>query len=106
MMARYLCDLTNAEWASITPRRPCPNRLGRHRHVDLRDVWDAIGYMAAAGCTQSPIPKDFPPVSTVCYYFYRWRESGLLAEVNRELVLIVCKTAGRKEQPTAPTAKA
>ncbi len=55
--------------------------LGRPRKVLLRRVWDAIQYLAAAGCAWSLLPKDFPPVSTVRYYFYRWSDDGLLAEI-------------------------
>lgn len=69
--------------------------------VDLRDVWDAIGYIAASGCTWSLLPKDFPPVSTVRYYFYRWRDDGLLAEINRELVAMARGSEGRSSQPSA-----
>ena len=70
---RYSSDVTDAEWAVIFPLLPGPNKLGRPREVELREVWDGIGYIAAAGCAWSLLPKDFPPVSTVRYYFYNWR---------------------------------
>jgi len=98
---RYSSDATDEEWAIIAPLLPGPNRLGRPRKVDLRDVWDAIGYVAASGCAWSLLPKDFPPVSTVRYYFYRWRNEGLLAEINRELVAMARIVEGRLSQPTA-----
>ena len=44
---RYSSDTTDEEWAVISPLLPGPNRLARPRKVDLRDVWDAIGYVAA-----------------------------------------------------------
>jgi len=53
--------------------------------VKVRRVWNAIQYIAASGCAWSLLPKDFPPVSTVRCYFYRWRDNGLLAEINRAL---------------------
>lgn len=98
---RYSSDTTDEEWAVIAPLLPGPNRLGRPRKVVLRDVWDAIGYIAAAGCAWSLLPQDFPPVSTVRYYFYRWRDDGLLAEINRELVALAREMEGRSSQPTA-----
>ena len=98
--ARYPSDLTSEEWAIVGPLLPGPNRFGRPRTVDLRQVWDAIQYIAAAGCAWSLLPKDFPPVSTVRYYFYRWRDSGLLAEINRVLVAQARQAAGRDAQPT------
>ena len=98
---RYSSDTTDEEWAVIAPLLPGPNRLGRPRKVDLRAVWDAIGYVAASGCAWSLLPKDFPPVSTVRYYFYRWRDEGLLVEINRELVAMARIAEGRLSQPTA-----
>ena len=83
---RYPSDLTAEEWAIVGPLLPGSSRLGRPRTVDLRRVWDAIQFIAAAGCAWSLLPRDFPPVSTVRYYFYRWRDDGLLAEINRALV--------------------
>ena len=83
---RYPSDLTDAEWAIVGPLLPGPNRLGRPRTVDLRRVWDAIQYLAAAGCAWSLLPKDFPPVSTVRYYFHSWRNDGLVTVINRDLV--------------------
>jgi transposase len=99
--ARYPSDLKDEEWAVVCPLLPGPNRLGRPRTVDLRQVWNAIQYIAAAGCAWSLLPRDFPPVSTVRYYFYRWRDDGLLAEINRTLVAQARQAAGREAQPTA-----
>ena len=98
---RYPSDLTDAEWKIVRPLLPGRNRLGRPRKVDLRRVWNAIQYLAAAGCAWSLLPQDFPPVSTVRYYFYRWRDDGLLAEINRHLVAAARVAAGRDVQPTA-----
>mgnify|MGYP001819779449 FL=1 len=67
----YPSDLTDAEWKIVWPFLPGRNRLGRPRKVDLRRIWNAIQYLAAAGCAWSLLPQDFPPVSTVRYYFYR-----------------------------------
>jgi transposase len=69
--------------------------------VKLRRVWNAIPYLAASGCAWSLLPKGFPPVSTVRYYFYRWRDDGLLVEINRSLVAAARFAAGRGVQPTA-----
>jgi transposase len=98
---RYSSDLTDAEWSVVAPLLPGPNRLGRPREVKLRDIWDAIQYIAATGCAWSLLPKDFPPVSTVRYYFYCWRDSGVLHEINRVLVAMARCAQGRNGQPTA-----
>ena len=98
---RYPSDLTDAEWKIVRPFLPGRNRFGRPRKVELRRVWNAIQYLAAAGCAWLLLPKGFPPVSTVRSYFYRWRDDGLLAEINRHLVADARRAAGRDVQPTA-----
>ena len=98
---RYASDLTDAEWAVIVPLLPARKTTGRPRTTCLRDVFDAILYIATTGCQWRMLPNDFPPVSTVRGYFYAWRNDGLLDELNRRLVGIARLAEGRKAQPTA-----
>jgi transposase len=98
---RYASDLTDAEWALIEPLVPRHRRTGRPRTTHLRDVFDAILYVATTGCQWRMLPNDFPPVSTVRGYFYAWRNDGLLDEMNRELVKTARLAEGRHAQPTA-----
>ncbi|MFU8824215.1 IS5 family transposase, partial [Yoonia sp.] len=98
---KYASDMTDAEWSLIAPLMPPPKTTGRPRTTDLRDVFDAILYIATTGCQWRMLPIDFPPVSTVRNYFYTWRDDGLLDEMNRELVEAARLAEGRKAQPTA-----
>ena len=83
---RYASDLTDAEGALINPLVPRLRRTGRPRTTYLRDVFDAILYVATTGFQWRMLPNDFPPVSTVRGSFYAWRNDGLLDEMNRELL--------------------
>jgi transposase len=58
---RYASDTTDAEWSEIEPHLPLPARCGRTRKTKLRDVVDAIFYIAQSGCQWRLLPKDFPP---------------------------------------------
>lgn len=98
---KYASDLTDAEWALIKPLMPPRRTTGRPRTTRLRDVFDAILYIATTGCQWRMLPNDFPPVSTVRSYFYAWRNDGLLDEMNRNLVEAARLADGRKSQPTA-----
>ena len=84
---RYASDASDEEWALITPLLLPRRAVGRPRTTDLRDVIDAILYMAATGCQWRMLPNDFPPVSTVRRYFYDWRKNGLLRKTNHHLVM-------------------
>jgi transposase len=90
--AQYSRDMTDGKWAIIAPLLPDRTRLGRRCNfelgkVEVRDVWDAIQYSVASGCAWSLLPKDFPPVSTMQYYFYRWRDA--LIDIGRRTIRIV-----------------
>ena len=98
---KYASDLTDAEWALIEPLMPPRKTTGRPRTTRLRDVFDAILYVATSGCQWRMLPNDFPPVSTVRGYFYMWRNDGLLDEINRRMVEAARLAEGRKAQPTA-----
>lgn len=99
--ARYASDVTDGEWALVEAFMPPPARVGRPRRTDLREVWNAIQYMAASGCQWSLLPKDFPPFTTVQYYFYQLRDSGALDAINETLAMAARLIAGRDAAPTA-----
>jgi putative transposase len=98
---RYASDLRDAEWKLIEPLMPTPCRRGRPREVTLRVIVNAILYIAGTGCQWRALPKDFPPCSTVRYYFYKWRGSGLWRAINGALVRAMREKQGRKPTPTA-----
>ena len=89
------------KWALIKPLMPPRRTTGRPRTTHLRDVFDAILYIATTGCQWRMLPNDFPPVSTVRSYFYAWRDDGVLDELNGKLVEAARLAEGRKAQPTA-----
>ena len=94
-------DRYDAEWALIAPSMPPPKTTGRPRTTRLRDVVDALLYIATTGYQWRMLPNDFPPVSTVRGYFYAWRDDGLLDEINQKLVEAACLAENRKAQPMA-----
>jgi transposase len=54
---RYASDLTDAEWSLAAAHLPACALLGRPREVELRDVVDAILYIASTGCQWRQLPK-------------------------------------------------
>ncbi len=98
---RYASDLTDREWALIEPFMPPPCRIGRPRKTDLREVLNAVLYMASTGCQWRQLPKDFPPVSTVQRYFYQWRDSRLWQTTRFHLAVQAREREGREASPSA-----
>jgi putative transposase len=98
---RYASDVTDAEWKLIARLLPKPRRVGRPREVDLRVVLNAMLYILATGCQWRALPKEFPPFTTVQYYFYNWRDTQLWRRINRALVERARRAVGRKPSPSA-----
>ena len=98
---RYASDVTDAEWALIQHFMPERAKTGRPRRTCMRSVWNAIQYIAATGCQWSMLPKEFPPFTTVQYYFYQMRDSGVLDILNDALVAAARMLTGREATPTA-----
>ena len=98
---RHASDCTDEEWALIEPFMPAPGRVGRPRKWRMREIWNAIQYIAAAGCQWAMLPKDFPPFTTVQHYFYRLRDNGMFDIINETPVMSARLLAGRAAEPTA-----
>jgi transposase len=98
---RYASDTTDAEWAIIGSLLPPPATRGRTRKTCLREVINAVFYVAQSGCQWRMLPKDFPPFTTVQRYFYAWRDNGLWQTINHVLLMDVREAAGREASPSA-----
>ncbi len=98
---RYPTDLTDAEWALVSPHIRAAKRGGRPRTTDMREVVNAILYLLGTGCQWRALPKDFPPRTTVFDYLDRWERDGTLAGVHHALFVAVREQAGKQASPTA-----
>lgn len=113
---RYPTDLTDEEWAKIEPFLPRPARRGRRRAVDLREVLNAIRYMARSGGGWRMLPKDFPPWPTVYWWFRRFVRLLLFRTIHDIALMTDRERQGREASPSggvldsqtvkAPAAKA
>ena len=98
---RYESDLTDAEWRLIEALLPAASSRGRPRSVDLRAVVDAIMYQLMTSCQWRALPRCFPAVSTVRYYFYGWRNGSVYGAIVEALRGPTRALEGRKEYATA-----
>lgn len=98
---RYPSDLKDREWEIIKPFILPAKHGGRKRKTDMREVMNAILYIASSGCQWRMLPKSFPLVSTVRYYFYQWRNQELWARINFLLVMETRELEGKEASPSA-----
>ena len=54
----YPSDLTDEQWTVLAPLLPDAKSGGRPRSVDLREVMNALLYMARTGCQWRMLPHD------------------------------------------------
>ena len=97
----YPTDLTDEQWATLKPRLPPEQPRGAPRTVDLREILNALLYLAHTGCQWRFLPHDFPPWQTVYDYFQHWRDDGTWERLNRELRIEVRQAAGKDGEPSA-----
>jgi putative transposase len=85
----YPSDISDAQWAILEPLLlNFENRVrpGPQREVNLREVVNTLRYLNRTGCQWGFLPHDLLPKSTAYDYFAKWRDHGLLAEINQVLV--------------------
>ena len=93
---RYPSDLTDEEWALITPIIPPAKRGGGKRTVNIREVVNGLMYVLSSGCQWRALPKDLPPRSTVNGYFTLWDYDGTLDRIHHVLYVKCREQAERK----------
>lgn len=97
---RYPSDTTEEEWTEMAALIPPARRGGRKRTVNIREVLNGLLYVLSTGCQWGAIPKDFPPRSTIFYYFGRWEADGTLRRIHHALYVRCREQAERSPEPT------
>ena len=98
---RYPTDLTDAEWEQIRPLLPKPAKRGRKPKVDLREVLNAIRYMARSGGGWRMLPIHFEPWETVYWWFRRLVRRLLFRTIHDVMLMLDREQAGREASPSA-----
>ncbi|MBW4541580.1 MAG: IS5 family transposase [Myxacorys chilensis ATA2-1-KO14] len=76
-------------------------KAGRPRSVNLMLVVQAILYVLVSGGAWRLLPHEYPPYSTVYYYFRQWRTDGSWKRIHDQLVQWVRVGEDRLPSPSA-----
>jgi putative transposase len=98
---RYPTDLTDEEWAIVQPFLPPPPKRGRRPTTDLREVLNALRYLARSGGGWRMLPKDFPPWQTVYWWFRRFVRRLLFRTLHDVTLMLDREREGREQSPSA-----
>ena len=96
----YPSDLTRTQWKRLKRLLPKAKPGGRPRSVDIREVLNALFYVLWTGCQWKALPKEFPPKSTVHWYFMLWDWDGTQERLHQRLYVAVREQEGREASPT------
>ena len=97
----YPTDLTDEQWELIQDFVERRDPLGRPTELELREIVNALRYMARTGCQWRMLPHDLPNWASVRYYFDKWAADGTWQEINERLNVRVRVAAWRAPEPTA-----
>lgn len=98
----YPSDVTEEQWKAIEAAMPArQSKAGRPRKYPLREIWNAIFYVARTGCAWRYLPHDFPPYADVFDHYARWQHNGTLERVHEVLRTDLRVQEGHDPTPSA-----
>ena len=98
----YAGDVSDEEWSFVAPYlvlgagEPAPQR-----HHPLREVFNAVRWVARAGAPWRLLPNDLPPWQTVYQQTQRWLAAGCFETLVQDLRALLRTLAGRTPDPSA-----
>jgi len=101
MTLAYVSELTLEQYELFAFLLKPEPKTGRPRTVDLMQVLQAIVYVLVTGCAWRLLPHEYPPSSTVYYYFRKWRDDGSWKRMHDHLVQWVRVSADHEATPSA-----
>jgi transposase len=97
----YPSDVSDEEWAFVAPYLALCREDAAQRDYLLRDVFNALRYIAKTGSQRRFLPNDLPPWSAVYQQMRRWIDARCFEIMVEDLRILLREFAGRKGQPTA-----
>jgi len=99
---KYSTDLTAKQWEIIAPLLiTTSSKAGRPRKYDLREILNAIFYLVHTGCQWRELPHDFPPWSSVYYYFRKYKKNKMWYLAHMSIHSDLREQSGRAPEPSA-----
>jgi len=97
----YPTDVTDEEWAFVTPYLTLLDPDAPQRRHDLREVLNALLWIVRAGSAWRMLPTNFPPWAAVHQQTQRWIAAGCFEDMVHDLRALLRTAQGREPDPTA-----
>jgi transposase len=97
----YPSDVSDEEWTFVAPYLTLVREDAPQRRHDLREVLNALRWLARTGAEWRLLPHDFPRWEAVYQQTRRWLAAGVFEAMVHDLRLLLRLAAGRSGQPRA-----
>jgi transposase len=97
----YPSDVSDEEWAFVAPYLTLCREDAPQRDYLLRDVFNAVRYIAKTGSQWRFLPNDLPPWEAVYQQMRRWIDARCFEIMVEDLRILLREFAERNGQPTA-----
>jgi transposase len=97
----YPSEVTDEEWAFVTPYLAVCKEDAQQRDHGLRAVLNGLRYIVRTGGQWRYMPNDLPPWPVVYQQTQRWIRARCFETMVEDLRMLLREFAGRKAQPTA-----
>src|SRR5437764_14552422 len=97
----YPTDVSDDEWAFVVPYLTLMTPDARQREHDLREVFNAVRWLARAGAGWRLMPTNFPPWAAVYQHWRRWQKAGVGEVMVHDLRGLLRQAEGRGPDPGA-----
>lgn len=97
----YPSDVSDEEWAFVAPYLTLMTPDAAQRHHDLREVFNALRWLARSGAPWRYIPGDLPPWEAVYQQYRRWVEADVFATMVHDVRELLRWSEGRDPDPSA-----
>jgi transposase len=97
----YPSDVSDEEWALVSPYLTLMTEDAPQRDYPLREVFNGLRWIVRTGAQWRWMPHDLPPWHVVYQQSQRWIKAGVFESLVHDLRAVLRIAEGRKESPTA-----
>ncbi|MGF7136058.1 transposase [Paraburkholderia sp. EB58] len=97
----YPTDVSDEEWSFAAPYLTLMTEDAPQRRYELREMFNALRWMARAGAAWRMLPTNFPPWELVYQQTQRWLNAGCFEAMVNDLRSIIRVAQDRQGQPSA-----
>lgn len=97
----YPSDVPDDEWDFVAPYLTLMREDAPQREYPLREIFNAVRWLARAGAPWRMLPNDLPPWHAVYEQTQRWFKAGVFESMVHDLRALLRIAANRAPDPSA-----